>query len=156
MKRLALLLLALVACKSDPTPQRDPTPAPAVAAGPHIEFVPAGEGSVEDVVRRETTAAGSKRVLVYVGATWCEPCRRFHDAAAAGTLDKALPPIRFVEFDLDRDGERLETAGYRSKYIPLFALPGADGRPSGKQIEGSVKGEGAASEIAPRLMQLLQ
>ena len=39
--------------------------------------------------------------------------------------------------------------------IPLFALPGADGRASGKQIEGSVKGEAAVGEISPRLAALL-
>jgi len=154
MKR-AVLVLALVSCKSDPAPIAAPADPPA-QVGPRHAFVAAGEGSVEDVVKSEVARAEGKRVVVYVGATWCEPCRRFHEAATAGKLDQALPPIRFVEFDLDRDGERLETAGYRSKYIPLFALPGSDGRASGKQIEGSIKGDGAAGEIAPRLAQLLR
>ena len=35
-------------------------------------------------------------------------------------------------------------------------LPLADGRASGRQIEGSIKGEGAVDQIAPRLLSLLQ
>jgi hypothetical protein len=58
-------------------------------------------------------------------------------------------------FDLDRDGERLASAGYVSKYIPLFALPKTDGTSSGKQIEGGIKGEGAVAYITPKLQALL-
>jgi thiol-disulfide isomerase/thioredoxin len=150
MKWLAIAFVAL-GCKSDPSP-----PPASPPEGPHLAFVAAGEGEVDAIVRVETARADGKRVLVYVGATWCEPCRRFHDAAAAGQLDKALPPIRFVEFDLDRDEERLRVAGYESKYVPLFAVPNSDGRASGKQIAGSIKGEGAPAEIAPRLLQLVR
>jgi hypothetical protein len=56
---------------------------------------------------------------------------------------------------VDRDGEALATAGFVSRLIPLFALPAATGRDSGKRIEGSVKGEEAVTEITPRLRALL-
>jgi len=49
----------------------------------------------------------------------------------------------------------LQAAGYVSRLIPLFAAPGLDGRASGRQMEGSVKGDGAVGEIAPRLHALL-
>ena len=96
-----------------------------------------------------------RHVVVYVGATWCEPCRRFHKAAAEGTLNAALPTLRLLEFDADRDNERLAFAGYFSQYIPLFALPKPDGHASGKQVEGSVKGDGAVTQIVPKLRTLL-
>lgn len=154
MKRLLVAFSLLVACKSDP-PGAGPTPAP--PPGPKLAFVPAAEGDVAAVVKSELDRARieNKRVLVYVGATWCEPCKRFHEAASSGALDAKLPSIRFVEFDLDRDEDRLKAAGYTSQYIPLFAAPLADGRASGKQIAGSVKGPGAPDEITPRLLQLL-
>ena len=66
-----------------------------------------------------------------------------------------LSHVTFLEADLERDRERLEAAGYRSKYIPLFALPGPDGRSSGKQVEGGIKGEGAVAYMVPRLTSLL-
>ena len=96
-----------------------------------------------------------RRLLVYVGAKWCEPCRRFHAAAERGELGGYFGELRLYEFDLDRDGPRLARAGYTPRLIPLFALPLADGRASGRQIEGSIKGEGAVGEISPRLAALL-
>lgn len=113
---------------------------------------------MEALVQRERgeAQASGQRLLVYVGATWCEPCQRFHQAVEEGRLDGQLPPVRFLEFDLDEDGDRLKAAGYRSRMIPLFAVPGPDGRGSGRQIEGSIKGEGAVAEISPRLRRLME
>jgi len=130
-----------------------------VTEAKRVEIVAAPPtGDVAGLVRAELARAAhdQRSLLVYVGATWCEPCRRFHEAAKAGKLDKLFPELRLYELDADRDAERLATAGYASHFIPLFARPGPDGRASGKQIEGSVKGDGAVGEIAPRLRALLQ
>lgn len=141
---LALGALGLGACG---TPR--PRAVEQVAAPP--------TGEVAPIVARELGRASreGRQLLVYVGASWCEPCRRFHAAASAGKLDAALPGLRLLEFDLDRDGQRLQRAGYRSDYIPLFARPGPDGRASGRQIAGSIKGDGAVAQIVPRLRALL-
>ncbi len=123
-----------------------------------VELVAApATGEAATVVRDELQRAArdGKQLLVYVGATWCEPCRRFHEAAAAHKLDAAFPKLRLLEFDNDRDGERLAMAGYAGRYIPMFARPNTDGRNSGRQIEGSVKGDGAVDQIVPRLRTLL-
>jgi thiol-disulfide isomerase/thioredoxin len=122
-----------------------------------IELVAAAAGDVPTVVKRELAraAADRRQLLVYVGARWCEPCRRFHKAAAEHALDRDFPSLRLLEFDDDRDAARLASGGYASKFIPLFARPGADGRGSGRQIEGSVKGDAAVTEIVPRLRTLL-
>ncbi len=97
------------------------------------------------------------RVLVYVGASWCEPCQRFHRALASGELDESLAGTRFVEFDADRDRAELKAAGYASKYIPLFSVPDPSGHSSGLSIEGSVKGDSAVREdLVPRLLALLE
>lgn len=147
---LALLLGALLAPSSGCTPQ---APSPRT-----VEFLaapPAGEVAPIVKTEQQRAAREGRKLLVYVGATWCEPCQRFHKAALSGKLDQAFPGLRFVEFDSDRDSERLATAGYVSQFIPLFARPGADGRSSGRHIEGSIKGEGAVDQITPRLRQLL-
>ncbi len=107
------------------------------------------KGSLEGAVAERRT------LVVYVGAVWCEPCQRFHRALEQGDLDAMFPNVTFLEFDLDRDRERLASAGYASKLIPLFALPTAAGVASGKQIEGGIKGDGAVGFIAPRLRALL-
>jgi hypothetical protein len=151
MKRYVLVLvcsLAAVACA------RKDVPAPS----PHVRMTPApSDGDVEPIVREELARAAvdKRRLVVYVGASWCEPCQRFHGAAQSGQLDTMFPDLTLLEFDLDRDGKRLTSAGYVSKFIPLFALPAADGRASGKQVDGGIKGEGAIAYMTTRLQALL-
>jgi thiol-disulfide isomerase/thioredoxin len=136
----------------------------AAPAGPLIlargvRIVHAGAGSdAAQVIREERERAKSdgRDLVVYVGAKWCEPCQSFHRAAAKGDLDGEFPDLTLLEFDLDVDRDRLATAGYVSQYIPLFAMPAADGQASEKKFEGSVKGDGAVANIAPRLRSLLR
>lgn len=167
-RALALLVLAsalLGGCGRRAEPE--PTPKPAAKASSSsqplvlargVRFVHARAGvGVAELVREEQARAeqDGRRLVVYVGATWCEPCHFFHAAAGRGDLDDAFPSLTLLEFDLDEDRERLVTAGYVSQYIPLFAMPGADGRASGRKIEGGVKGDGAVAELTPRLSLLL-
>lgn len=120
-------------------------------------MAPDGGDDVRAVVQAEIERAGreGRDLVVYVGARWCEPCTRFHDAIQAGSLDTAFPTLRLLEFDLDRDEARLRSAGYASRMIPLFVIPAPTGEASPLRMEGSIKGEGAVPEIAPRLRALL-
>lgn len=121
----------------------------------------ASDEPVAAIVQRERArieAAGG-RLIVAVGASWCEPCRRFHAAVTQGKLDAAIPGVVFLEFDHDRDGKRLEEAGYTSRLIPLYVVPEASGRAPtdpDRRMEGSIKGDGAVAEITPRLLRLLE
>jgi hypothetical protein len=154
--------LALAGCKAQGDASSEPgapakSSAPAAPAGHmRVREAPA-DGDVEQVVRGalDDTTREKRRLVVYVGATWCEPCQRFHHAAERGELDSTFPDVDLLAFDLDRDNERLASAGYVSKLIPLFALPAPDGRASGKQVEGGIKGEGAVAFMAPRLQKML-
>ncbi len=169
----ATLAVVLAGCKMT---EDEPRPAPGGAAAPSatgatgttagvapaprgrgVELVHADKGDVATVVKAAVARAKAegRTAIVYVGASWCEPCQRFHAAAARHELDAAFPDLTLVEFDADADGERLAADGYVSRFIPLFAVPAADGRSSGRQIEGSIKGDGAVGEIAPRLRSLL-
>jgi thiol-disulfide isomerase/thioredoxin len=152
VRRLALLIVA--ACQGA-SPSAPPPPGPATA--PRVELIDAAGAPVAPTVARELARARAdhRPLLVYVGATWCEPCTRFHAAAAAGELDAAFPGLRLVTFDLDRDADALEAAGYKSELVPLFAEPIADGTASGRLIQGSIKGPGAVAELTPRLRALL-
>lgn len=153
MNDVSLLLCAgalLVGCEAQ-------APAPA----PKVEQVAApvlvrGQAPVAPFVRQQLGRGDAQATVVYVGATWCEPCRYFHDALLAGELDAELSGVRFVEYDLDADKPALRQAGYRSRMIPLFALPEAEGHASGQQIEGSIKGPRSLRDnTLPRLRQLL-
>lgn len=144
MSRFAIAV-ALLACQGASS-ERSGGPVELVDAPPTHDIA---AYVTAQLARRDATT------VVYVGASWCEPCRRFHEAAAAHRLDAAFGGLRLLIFDLDRDEAALEAAGYRSELIPLFALPGPDGRASGEQFSGSIKGPGALDEIVPHLRALL-
>jgi thiol-disulfide isomerase/thioredoxin len=156
-----VLAAALLGCSNDrattqPSPE-PPAAQPAPAKG-RVEWLAAPDsGDVAQAVSHELARAKAdgRDLLVYVGAAWCEPCQRFHHAADKGELDSVFPRLRVLEFDLDRDRDRLAAAGYASRMIPLFVAPNDDGTASDRRIEGSVKGEAAVMDIAGRLRRIL-
>ncbi len=123
----------------------------------HIVMVPAGDGDVPGLVLAASTKAHAegRKLVVYEGAPWCEPCRHFHEAVASGKLDATFPDLTLLEFDADRDGPRLVQAGYSSQYIPLFALPGKDGRAAGPKTAGGIKGDDVVPYLTKKLQALL-
>jgi hypothetical protein len=151
---MVVLAVALAGC----TVRSGRTDAGKPAAAEHVQLIPAPPGDVAAVAQAQLTKsqAAHRHLLVYEGATWCEPCRRFHEAAEAGKLDSALPDLDLLVFDADADRDRLHAAGYKSELIPLFAVPGPDGRPTGKQTEGGYKGDEAVPNLVPRVQALLQ
>jgi hypothetical protein len=163
-----LVIGVAAACNSRPRGERSRQTASAErgpgASGPKSQAKPEikkhpGKGVPVEQFIQENIEHGETegvRTLVYVGATWCEPCQAFHRALEAGELDRELAGTRFLEFDSDRDGPELSRAGYGSKYIPLFVMPDPDGRASTRRLEGSVKGPKALREnLVPRLLALL-
>ncbi len=154
--RRAVLLALLSACSAaDAPPPPQPAPAaPTATRPPRLVKAPAGGRVAEAVIAEQATADGDL-VVVYVGAAWCEPCVAFHDALVAGNFNNDLTNIRFLEYDLDRDKARLEADGYASRYVPLFAIPGPDGRAGGRALQGGIKGPGAADNLLQRLRPLI-
>jgi hypothetical protein len=165
---LLLFFAFVVACTRSEEPKKDPstsdTPSAQVPSTPLVlapkgirfEHAPKGDDVAAIVKKaRADAAANGRDLVVYVGAKWCEPCQRFHQAAERGELDDQFPNLTILEFDLDEDRERVFAAGYESKLIPLFIVPDANGRASEKRFEGGVKGERAVSNITPRLRQIL-
>ncbi|MFO0565908.1 MAG: thioredoxin [Polyangiaceae bacterium] len=151
---VVLLPASLGACEEEAPARKEPPVAPAGK----VEIVKVEAGAnVADRIQKEVARAASdhKSLVVYVGAPWCEPCVRFHDAAQAGKLDTVFPNLRLLEFDHDQHEVGLRQAQCTSRLIPLFARPDDAGRCSERRIEGSIKGEGAVDEIVPRLKGLL-
>ena len=146
--RLSALLLAAAcaACNAKPAPSG-------------VEYVDAPAGADVAKLVQSTAAeleARHRRLVVYVGAAWCEPCQEIHHAIEQHKLDTEFPDLTLLAFDLDRDGPRLEMDGYSSELIPLFALPGPDGRASGKKEFGGKKGVDNVPILTAKLRKLLQ
>lgn len=117
---------------------RTTTEAP--AAGAKLTLTrPPDDVELGSWLRSERLRAKSEgRVLVvYAGAHWCGPCRKFHEALEAGQLDRDLAGVALVTLDADKDRDRMSTAGYTYRFIPYVALVGPTGEPKkNHQIEG--------------------
>ncbi len=109
------------------------------------------ESALSLVRTKRLEAKAEGRVLVvYVSATWCEPCKRLKAEIASGRLDQRLGRVTLLAFDADTDGDRLGAAGYSYRYVPFVALPGADGRPADTQ-QAIGKGGDAWRELLGKL-----
>ena len=119
------LALALWGCPTTPTSPPSPT-----SAGVTTKVAPAGDVAAIVAAQVQASSSAGRRVLVVVGAPWCEPCVRFHDAVAKGTFNDILAGVDVVEFNMDVDRARLDDAGYSARMIPIMVLPLPDGRAS--------------------------
>jgi thiol-disulfide isomerase/thioredoxin len=159
----SIALLAPGCRGSDPAPKPDPvTSSPAPGSAPpkgHAEWIhlPASADPPTFVQAEMARATkDGKRLVLYVGASWCEPCQRFHAAAESGALDASFGDVRFIDLDHDAEAKAIDALGCESKLIPLFSLPGPDGRCTDRRVEGGIKGDGAVAFIAPRVEDLLR
>ncbi len=166
MRTVGIVLVGVLGLACDRSTDVSPTASTASAmaetepAPTKVDIVQlaGGKDPLKPLVSKEMerAAAEGRDLFIYVGAEWCEPCNRFHDAAARGELDATFPTLRLLELDLDQDRARLSEAGCVTRMIPLFARPNAEGGCDlSRSITGSVKGPGAVANITPRLQQLL-
>jgi thiol-disulfide isomerase/thioredoxin len=161
---VAMMSFAVNACRSNSEASTEarrnaslpqPTQLGAGAAKSKPLWKKADARSVLAQVREERKSLKARGTLVvYVGASWCEPCARFHDAIAKGTLDERYSGVTFLEFDLDERREELVAAGYHSGYVPYFATVDEAGAVQ-RTFSGSVKGEEGVARILPKLDALL-
>ena len=120
-------------------------------AGVRVVMAAADSDALSLVRTERLRAKADGRVLVvYAGAGWCEPCKRFKNAIQTGSLDDKLAKTTLLVFDADRDTERLAAAGYKFQYIPYVAVPGADGHPS-DSAEARAKGSESWRELIGKL-----
>ena len=139
-----------------PTPAQEASPSEPTKAGVEIQSAPA-KGALTEIIAKEQARAKTdgRRLLVYVGATWCEPCQYFKQAIKRGELDAEFAGLRLLELDRDRDEARLREAGCLSRMIPLLARVEGGRCSSQARMEGSIKGPGAVAQMTPRLKALL-
>jgi thiol-disulfide isomerase/thioredoxin len=155
-------VLALASCDapsvtSEPSAPRGSASAAGATRPPLLVTAPRDLADGRAFVREQAAAHEGRAVFVYVGATWCEPCVRFHDALARGELDRELPNTLFVELDLDAHEPVLGPTDLAcdGKLVPRFARAEPDGSCGPRRAEGAIKGDGAVGVILPRLKALL-
>ena len=144
-RRLASIVtaLALTGCgRPAPDAKPDVATGPSASAAP-LASAPSGgsrlrvveadaeEGAASLIrTKRLEAKAEGRTLVVFVSATWCEPCKRFKAEIASGRLDARLGKTTLLAFDADRDADRLRAAGYTFRFVPFVALPAANGSPA--------------------------
>jgi thiol-disulfide isomerase/thioredoxin len=133
-----------------PAPPAPPAPAPS-SPSLRVDEAPSDTDALTLIRTKRLQAKSEGRVLVvYVGATWCEPCKKLKAEIASGRLDRPLGRVTLLAFDADKDVDRLGAVGYTFKFVPFVALPGPDGRPADTQ-QASGKGGQAWRELLGKL-----
>jgi thiol-disulfide isomerase/thioredoxin len=161
-RAILLSMLAALACGAckNAGPSADKAAPPAAQQEPRAtmaekpRLIP-GATPVAAFVSEQLAKTEATTTIVYVGASWCEPCRHFHEALQNGEYDETFQNVHFIEYDHDVAHEALSADGYTSKMLPFFAIPKPDGRCSTRSIEGSVKGPAAVQNLGGRLRELL-
>jgi thiol-disulfide isomerase/thioredoxin len=124
--------------------------APGTARLAMIEATPDSDAPSTIRTKRLEAKAADRVLVVYVGATWCEPCQQLKREIASGRLDERFSRLTLLAFDADADADRLGAAGYVYRFVPYVALPGPDGRPSDAQ-QATGQGQGAWRELLGKL-----
>lgn len=166
--RLFLSLPVLVAlsalasaCSSqsiEPDPSSSASAATTADAHRKVEWVKVPAGSdprayVKDELAR--AKADQKKLVLYVGAKWCEPCNHFHEATDRGELDAAFPDLRLVAFDHDEESSAIAALGCESQYIPMFSVPDDEGHCTRHKIQGGIKGASNVEFLSKKLRNLI-
>lgn len=110
-----------------------------------------------DFVAEETKKAAESGwvTVIYVSSHDCEPCQKLEKALKAGWLDRDLPRVSFLKFDVKLHSEGLKKTEYQTAKVPLFAIPSNSGQSSGQHITHSFEGANAIKTFAQKLNTLL-
>jgi thiol-disulfide isomerase/thioredoxin len=125
---------------------------------PRFVSIPKDTSNVWGFVKTlaSTSKQAGRKTIVYVGARWCKPCKHFVNTVNSGKLDPLLRNITFLKFDYDDDHDALKEGGYLDKFVPIFVVPGPEGRASKNRFSGTASGTKSLDSIVTRLKDLLQ
>jgi TPR repeat protein len=120
--------------------------------------VHAGGASLAQKIKTEIagSASSDSKVVVYVGATWCKPCRAFQRYRNDPRVVEALRGAVIIELDMDDwTTTDFKSLGYDVVGVPVFIAVDHDGRAKGPSITSSVWGDDVPENMAPPLLRFI-
>ena len=132
-------------------------PAPAPPKLTLIELAPT-QGDLTPLLRDEAKRAKDEGLIAVVEfyADWCAPCRVFQQNIRAPEIATPLAGVRLVKLNLDDWHDKLRGTGFAPRTIPSFYFFGADGRPSGKLLDGDKWGKSSPARMGEALAEWLR
>lgn len=151
-------LLLASGCDSKAASEASPEPSrsAAMTAEKASSWVKVGSGgeALQSRLKAEVGKAAERRQkpILYIGATWCEPCAALKKYKSDPRMAEAFEGTYVIELDLDDwKLDELKALGLRAGVVPVFHALGADGRASGKTIDGGAWGDNIPENMAPPL-----
>jgi thiol-disulfide isomerase/thioredoxin len=149
-----------VSCKDKPSTSTSTStttgaaaPASTKATGEGWAVIVKG-GSLASAVKAEVAKAQAtgKKPVVYIGATWCPPCKAIKKFKADKQMVTAFEGAHIIELDVDDwSAADLAGLGYKANAVPVFIAVDKEGKAKGPTIDGGAWGDNIPANMAPPL-----
>ena len=103
------------------------------------------------VVVREAAAEAKGVPVVYIGATWCGPCKQYKAALSDPRMVEAHTGAHIIELDADKHTKALKALQIQPRGVPHWEMVNQDATPIGRTIDGSHWEANTPQEMAPAL-----
>ncbi|HCH64302.1 MAG: hypothetical protein CL927_10715 [Deltaproteobacteria bacterium] len=108
--------------------------------------------AVDDPDTVRSTAGSVKGVpVVYVGATWCGPCKVYKGSLNDKAMIRAHLPVHIIELDADKHPTILEALSIAPEGIPHWEMVDRTGATTGRNIDGRAWQDNTVANMAPSL-----
>ena len=153
----ALVAVTTVGCKESSSSTSTTTSAAGPAstkAGAESWSVIGKGGSLAASVKTEVAKAqaAGKKPVVYIGASWCPPCKAIKKYKSDPQMVTAFAGTHVIELDVDDwSAPDLDALDYKAKSVPVFIAVDKDAKAKGPTIDGGAWGDNIPANMAPPL-----
>lgn len=122
-------------------------------AGFVVTELPTSVGALSDALRTEATKAKAQGLEPHVEfwASWCQPCMDLAKSLGDPRMEAAFKGTYIIRLNADEWGDKLGGTGFNASAIPVFYELDAEGKKTGKTIDGGAWGENIPENMAPPL-----
>ena len=113
-----------------------------------------GGGGLAPLLKTELEKAKQKglKPVIYIGATWCKPCKAIKGYREDPMMLDALSGTYVIDLDIDEwKPPDLRPFGFNAGVVPYFYVVDGEGRSTGRTITSSVWAEDIPVNMAPPL-----
>jgi thiol-disulfide isomerase/thioredoxin len=137
-----------VRVSAPPPPAASPPAPPAPPPFLLTELAPT-QGALTPLLVAQVERARTKGLVPVVEfyADWCAPCRAFQRHLEDPLIKEALRGAYLVKLNMDDWHDKLPGTGFDVHTIPSFYMVSANGRPTGKMLDGDKWGRVATPAI---------
>lgn len=127
------------------------TPVKSSPDAPSIAWTMISTKTDDAAAVREAVVQATGVPVVYIGATWCGPCKQYKAALSDPRMIEAHTGAHIIELDADKHTKTLTELGIRPAGVPHWEMVDKTANPTGRTIDGSHWQANTPQEMAPAL-----